>query len=232
MIFPDYENGQFSYWNANEWAHRLSMKSLDAMRFQEVTHPHPTNPHGKSAFLDPVHKERLHQYAKEILRADVLYGGYLENRKYLWRGSYMEPSKFIHLGLDFSAPAETGVCIDCAAELIQVYCDSPEESGWGTRLMFRLIDHPGYHLVFGHLRPSILYEHRGDDRFSPGQIIGYLGGPEQNGGWASHLHVQAIYGDVQPFLDDPTALDGYGEIDDLEALAWRYPDPMRFIKLA
>lgn len=215
MIIPLMKGQRLSYWNTNEWARALSKT--------------PTQ--RRSEFLDPTVKERLSENAKRRLSADFLYGGYLEDRSFVWRDSYMEPSKFLHLGLDIVAPAGAAVRIDQYAELVQVYQDPPGETeGWGTRLMFRLLDYPNIHLVYGHLRPSLY--HDVGTVFTPDDVIGFLGTPEQNGGWSSHLHVQAIHGDVTPFLEDPASLDGYGELAGFEAMAEKFPDPMRFIRLA
>lgn len=186
----------------------------------------------RSQFLIPGVKETLSANARRILGADVLYGGWMEDRSTLWRGSsYMGPSKFRHLGTDFVAPAESRVCIDEYAILVQVYNDTPEIEGWGTRLMFKLLDHENIHLVFGHLAPISLLNWKLGTEFEPLDEIGVLGTPEQNGGWSSHLHVQAIRGSVDEFINDPAALDGYGELADLEALAHRYPDPLRWISI-
>lgn len=239
MILPRLQGKRFSYWNANSWAYDMAPAVEDA-----------SQPRRRSAFLEPRMKERLSENAMRTLAADCLYGGYLEDRSYLWKGSYMEPSKFLHLGIDFVAPAGTAVCIDERAELVQVYCDTPEESGWGTRLMFRLLDHPDIHLVYGHLAPAKYDPNHPNDIVDPieraeaamtahvlgryynsGWPIGYLGTPEQNGGWSAHLHVQAIRGPIDLFLDRPDQLDGYAELDDLPLAAERYPDPMRFISI-
>jgi murein DD-endopeptidase MepM/ murein hydrolase activator NlpD len=141
----------------------------------------------------------------------------------------MEPSKFLHLGIDFTAEVTHSVHSDQYMLVKQVYTDTPEESGWGTRILCALLEHPDIHLVYGHLAPR---GHVDVGHFlKPGDIIGLIGGSDQNGGWSPHLHVQAIRGPVDEFLADPASLDGYGELADLEKLAYRFPDPMRFISL-
>ena len=229
-MFRHYSNAQYSYWNTNEWARKMALSGREEYSsfYDGADFEGPE----VSPFLVPARKERLSARVKKILSADILYGGYLEDRSFLWRGSYMEPSKFLHLGLDFVAPAGTMVCIDQLARLVQVYQDPPGDTeGWGTRLLFQLIKEPRIHLVYGHLRPNALL-HNVEDYFQPGQHIGDLGDPTENGGWSAHLHVQAIRGSIEEFLDDPAALDGYGELDQLEALAYRFPDPLQWLKLS
>lgn len=219
MIFPEYpgQKYRYSYWNTNEWAQKLAEASEKGL--------------SQSPYLNPGRKERLSEHAKRVLSADVLYGGYLEDRSFLWKGSYMEPSKFLHLGIDFVAPAESIVVASQPMWLTQVYNDTPEEAGWGTRLIFTLDQHPDTHLVYGHLRPE-KFVHQAGTLFEPGHVIGHLGSSEQNGGWSPHLHVQAIYGTLGGFggfLDQPASLDGYGELNQIAYLALRFPDPMRFL---
>ncbi len=238
MLLPEFDGKRFSYWNTNQWAQGLAMEQgfcptprISKEATWNKALDWDTIMPKRSQFLNPERKERLSENAKRILSADVLYGGWMEDRSFLWRGSYMEPSKFRHLGTDFVAPAGTRVCIDESAILVQVYDDTPEIEGWGTRLLFKLWDYPDIHLVFGHLAPMNRVEWRLGTTYDPGATIGHLGTPEQNGGWSSHLHVQAILGDVQEYLNNPASLDGYGELSDLEGLAKRFPDPLRYIRI-
>ena len=206
-IFPELIGKRKSYWNSNETGKKLSDHRM----------LHGTN-------------EKTIEYGKRIYGADYLYGGWMEDRSFNLKGTYLEPSKFLHLGLDIFAPAGTLVAIDKDARLIQVYNDTPEEDGWGTRLLFCLSgQEEEIHLLYGHLSPNVLVKaHYPVPLLTP---IGYLGTREENGGWSPHIHVQAIAGDITEFLENPSLLDGYGELGDIENLSKRFPDPLRFIDL-
>ena len=250
MILPHLEGKRISYWNTNQWAKAFRSDKVVAevqgrataaahvLTFIDDIDDRALEELAKSEFLKPERKERLSEHAMRVLNADALYGGYLEDRSFLWKGSYMEPSKFLHLGVDIVAKAGSAVHIDVDAELMQIYDDTPEEHGWGTRLLFRIEDPysnqewPGEYtyLVFGHLAPIRWPYHQIGKKYKAGDQIGFLGTPEQNGGWSSHLHVQAIRGIIDEFIVNPALLDGYGELSELGPLSRRYPDPTRFFK--
>lgn len=220
MIIPEFTGKNGAYWNTDRWAYNLS-NELEKSTI-------------KSTFLSHTRKERLSENAKRILNADYLYGGWMEDRSYIWRGSYMEPSKFLHLGNDFVVPVGTEVAATRPCKVLQIYCDTPEEAGWGTRILVKIVDpsytEPDMHLVYGHLSFGRNTLTVGDNLY-PGQIIGYTGGPPENGGWSSHLHLQCVRGDVTRYLEDPVSLDGYGELSQIEMLSDLFPDSIRFADL-
>jgi len=219
MILPEFKGKIAAYWNTDRWAYKLS-NELDKNSF-------------KSPHLKHERKERLAENAMRILGADYLYGGWLEDRSFIWRGSYMEPSKFLHIGTDFVVPAGSMVVATRACEVVQIYCDTPEECGWGARVMVKLLNHNSIsdmHLLYGHLSLNTLAVSVGDV-LEPNNIIGYIGKPEENGGWSPHLHLQAITGDVTEYLNDPASLDGYGELSKIEEMARKFPDPIIFADL-
>lgn len=170
----------------------------------------------------------LLNFAKMKYRADYMYGGWAEDRSYVLRDTYLKPSKFIHLGNDYFIPEDTIVLADTHLMIIQVYCDTPEKHGWGTRIMGRI---PGTDitLVYGHLSK---FDHvKVGDNLKPGDKIGRLGNYNENGGWSPHLHVQAIRGDIDEYLHNPELLDGYGELLEREELILKFPDPSEWFKM-
>lgn len=224
MIFPEFKGKVPAYWNTDRWAYNLSQVASG------VTKEKYASSNIVSPYLNSNVKERLSENAKKVLHADYLYGGWMEDRSYIWRGSYMEPSKFLHLGTDFVVPENTKVAVDNPCEIVQIYCDTPEEAGWGTRIMVQLINAPNIHLVYGHLSLEKNI-HKVGDKLLPDDIIGYIGSPSENGGWSAHLHVQAIASKIDKYLDDPASLDGYGELSEFDSLVQQFPDPIRFIEM-
>lgn len=170
---------------------------------------------------------RLIDRAKEKYKADYLWGGWMEDRSHVLRGCYLEPSKFIHLGYDFFVPDGTEIITDYDAVVLQLYFDCPEEYGWGTRLLLSI---PKFNITiaYGHLayKPPV----RSGDIIKAGTTIGFVGAKDENGGWAPHLHLQAITGSVFDYVINPAELDGYGEKADKRALKKKFPDPLPYVK--
>ena len=140
--------------------------------------------------------ESLHQ----VLKIDYSYGGYLENRAKLWRGSYLTTSQAIHFGIDFYVPVNTKVCLPVdGAMLLYSQIDPDQLGGWGGKLIFK---HENLYLTFGHLKniPSIIKD------YDSKEIIGQIAETERNGGWGPHLHLQVSDG----FYPDA---DGYGSTE-------------------
>lgn len=181
-------------------------------------------------FLDPVACDALIQEAHEDLKAHISYGGWMEDRSTLWRGSYLDKDElYLHLGIDVNVPAYTRVEADWPCEVLRIDCDTPEEHGWGTRVIVRPFD-TDVVLLYAHLAPN--------PEVSVGEHIslttlGMVGGPEDNGGWYTHVHVQAIRADYYEELlrDDLRALDGYGKVSDKDRLEKLFPDPTPWIKI-
>lgn len=117
---------------------------------------------------------------------------------------------------------------DCV--VLRVDSDHPELHGWGTRV---IVDVPGKPvvLIFAHLDPDI--QIKVDDRLRAGSIFAKVGQPSHNGGWFSHLHLQASskkhYREL--LRDDLRDFDGYGHKRDLELLKQQFPNPMEYVSL-
>ena len=171
--------------------------------------------------IEPTHKE---------LGLDYSWGGWLENRSNIWRGCYMaKDNKYIHLGYDFNLPVGTRICASRPCEVLDIYTDTPEEHGWGTRIIVRLLDERMY-LIYAHLDLLGPNAPRVGQELRPGYLIGTIAPPERNGGWYSHVHWQGMSEEAnEEFRRDPASLDGYGKVGDEARLARLYPDPMRFV---
>lgn len=164
------------------------------------------------------------------LGADCAWGGYLEDRWDLWRGSYLNPpgaasgrfTTAVHLGVDYFVPAGSVVRLPRDGVLLATqYDDTP--GGWGGRVVVRVPTERGdLFVTLAHLeRPWLVV---GSERRA-GEAVGIVGTPAANGGWLAHLHVQV---DRRFFLDE----DGYRTgvwaepgSRDLAILRERFPDP-------
>ena len=216
MLFPELKNLYSSLINLDHEARKWLVE-------------HPSN--GTNPLLEPTICQAFIDACHRNLGVDFSYGGYLENRSTLWRGSYLDQDqRYIHLGVDFNVPAGTSVAINQPATIIRIDNDYPEEHGWGTRVV---IQEPGTNVV-------MLYAHLDQqlnvavgDKLETGSIIGRVGLPPYNGDWFPHLHVQVIdlnhyHALLENSLQD---LDGYGRPEELDSLKKLFPDPMKFVSI-
>jgi hypothetical protein len=171
--------------------------------------------------------------SEQELGLDFSFGGWLEDRSDIWGGSYMEHMhKFIHLGMDLNAPAGTPVAINRECEIVQIDDDTPEEHGWGTRVIVRLIDEQMF-LIYAHVKLRLSHgQKKPGTILHPGFVFAEIAPSNCNGGWYSHVHVQAMTLEAyREFKKDPASLDGYGKESEVVRLARLYPDPLRFIDI-
>lgn len=171
---------------------------------------------GENPLLDPKNCEKWIEKLTKVYRVGALYGGYMENRSHLWRGSYLtNPEKSFHLGVDvnYMVPMTPVVCpVDFKIE--EIYNDADQQGGWGDRITVKVAE--GY-LVFAHLLAK--HSLQQGATYPAGTELGFLAPPEQNGGWFTHLHIQGLQN-----LGLLKNLDGYGERNE-----YLYPNPLRLL---
>lgn len=217
MLFPDLKQASVGYVNLN----------LEAARWLALNRSEgEANP-----LLDPIAAQWFVNETHRELGLDVSYGGWLEDRRDLWDGSYLDAAQtYLHLGVDVNAPVGTRVAVDRTADVIAVDDDSPLVGGWGNRVILRLRDVQTV-LIYAHLARGVRCAP--GDVLSPGDVFASLGTPDENGSWFSHVHVQAIRSDFFETLSpkDLADLDGYGRADDRARLARLFPDPLRHVDL-
>ena len=131
------------------------------------------------------------------------YGGYGENRKDIWSGTYMDVHKtYIHLGIDINIKEGSEVRCPFDANVFDIFTDLDTQIGWGGRVILQSIPY----LVLAHLEPTSLVK---KSKFSKGEVIGRVGTWPTNGNTFQHLHVQAVNN------LNLTSFDGYGYEKDL-----------------
>lgn len=218
MLFPELRSKRFGYLNldavARQWLQAQGVSESD---------PNP--------LLDPSVCEGMIRSVHEELGLDFSYGGWMEDRQTLWRGSYLDREQtYVHLGLDVNVPAGTEVATDVEGDVVSVLSDVPEEGGWGTRIVIQPVIGSEM-LVYAHLDPAVRC--RVGDHLIPGDAFARVGAAPFNGGWFSHLHVQCV--DAAYFAQTEAqgllAFDGYGRAQDRGELSHLFGDPMRFLSL-
>lgn len=142
----------------------------------------------KSVITD-TKKPELIQSALDSLKKNT-YGGYGEDRKDVWAGTYMDEHKnYIHLGIDINVKTGTEVKCPFNALVIDIFTDTDTKIGWGGRVTLVSVHKPSPMLVLAHLDPKSLNNKR---RYAKGEVIGRVGTWPTNGNTFHHLHVQAM----------------------------------------
>lgn len=174
-IFPENDFRRACFIDMNEIATRMKTRA------------------GASRFLEADLTDRYLRLLHRANGCDVSYGGYLEDRKDLWRGSYLQDHNAVHLGIDINLPARTAVSVMHPCTVLRIEHDADRAGGWGSVVMFRLVRPIGdiSHFLYAHLSKDSITVHEGK-AVNCGDIIGRLGRVDENGGWYEHLHVQAL----------------------------------------
>ncbi len=136
-----------------------------------------------------------------------------------------ETRRVMHLGLDLFMAAGTPLHtpIDATVRSVEI---EPDPLGYGCliSLEHRPDDGPAFVSLWGHMA------HEAMDRLAPGQklaagdLVGHMGAPAENGGWAPHLHLQ-ISADRRLAAAD---ILGVGEEAYLDVWAELFPDASGF----
>ena len=152
-------------------------------------------------------------------------GGYLEYRPDCFTGTYMEKtSKFLHLGIDYSANEGTPVHFPLTVTVLRTDVFPGTDIDWGGRVF---VQPQGCEFVFllCHLDPTRL-PMTGTTVVAQ-NTLGFLGAPDVNGGVWPHLHVQAMK--LETFekyaAQGFRGLDGYTTISQKEKMLETFPSP-------
>jgi 4-aminobutyrate aminotransferase-like enzyme/Ser/Thr protein kinase RdoA (MazF antagonist) len=96
-----------------------------------------------------------------------------------------------HLGLDLFMAAGTRLYTPIAATVVSVEIE-PDPLGYGCLIALRHEPEgcPAFISLWGHLAHEALSRLKAGDRLVAGALVGEMGAPAENGGWAPHLHLQ------------------------------------------
>ena len=147
-------------------------------------------------------------------------GKYDENRPGVYNTDLFQGTRTLHVGLDIGAPVNTP-CMSFDHGEIAYFGYNPSEGDYGHVVVTKheLQGKPLWAL-YGHLSSRSILGKRKGQKVDRGEIVGWIGGKEENGGWEPHLHFQLSWSDPMTH-DMPGVVDPK---DRSEALA-RYPDP-------
>ncbi|MDD5318923.1 MAG: peptidoglycan DD-metalloendopeptidase family protein [Candidatus Pacebacteria bacterium] len=221
MIFPKLKNKKFGYLNLDLEGKKWVKENTSTFKDFE-----------KNPLIEPAVCLKMVEEMHRKFDLDFSYGGWLEDRSFLWKDSYLEDEGlFIHLGIDISVDPGTEVAIDFDAQVVLVDDDYPEIGGWGPRVIVKNLE-KGFYVIYAHLDRKILC--KVGERLPKGSVFARAGKAPYNGNWWPHIHVQVIEASFYESLSKTglMELDGYGNSLELENFVKAFRDPLCCIRLA
>lgn len=141
--------------------------------------------------------------------AEYSIGKYNEHRPALYTselfGKHGEEHRDIHIGIDIGAPAATPVFSFYAGSVFCAVVNSSSGDYGGTIITKHIIAGINLWALYGHLSHDSVQQALDLQNFEAGQVLGWLGQPEENGGWPPHLHFQLS-------LEEPKVCDMPGVV--------------------
>ncbi len=142
----------------------------------------------------------------------------------IFAGSGGAGRRCLHIGVDLGGPAGTAVHAFAEGRILHLG-PRPAPGDYGHVIITEhQVDGAPLYALHGHLSATSLAGRAPGDAVARGEVIGWLGTPEENGGWPPHLHFQLA-------LDRPETWDMPGVVDPAlrEQVLARYPDPRRVL---
>ena len=126
-------------------------------------------------------------------------GGYLETRPFYSTSAYQIEGnsgpeyRTVHLGIDFWIKEQTPVHAFYDAEIYSVHNNNYDKDYGPTIILkHKIAEGKFFYSLFGHLSKNSLSLLQKGDTVKQGDLLGYVGTSDENGGWVSHLHFQLM----------------------------------------
>jgi hypothetical protein len=172
------------------------------------------------------------EWTAEQLGVVWTWGGYLEDRSFLWRGSYLDAMKggAVHAGIDINVDAGLPVTSPVNGTVLRVDDDTPDKHGWGPRVFIEPTGDLDVVLIIAHLDKVQVAK---AEEISKGRQLGVVGAPPFNGNWFPHVHFQAVTREFfeRQFPREFKELDGYFPAEDISHWRKIYPDPFGVVQM-
>ncbi len=159
---------------------------------------------------------------KAVRRPKTTYtvGKYNEKRPNMYTAEIFEDDRCIHMGIDLGGPVETPLKAFYEGTIFKLGINPDEGDYGGVIVTQHQLSETFLYALWGHLSHASLNGKNEGDAFQQGDVIGFIGNKEENGGWPPHVHFQLG-------LEAPNTHDMPGVVSpaELEAALKAHPDP-------
>lgn len=128
----------------------------------------------------------------------ILLNGYLEARPFYTTEAFKSEGnngpqyRTVHLGTDSWVPAQTPIHTPFDG-VVKIIHHNNYDKDYGPMLILEhTFEGEKFYSLYGHLTISSLGILKVGQKVKQGELIAYIGAPNENGNWASHLHFQLI----------------------------------------
>jgi len=157
--------------------------------------------------------------AKRFTNSPRTVGRYDEDRA-IYTTPLFAGGRRIHMGIDLGAAVGTPVHVFAPGRL---FCQgmNPSAGDYGpTIITHHVVDGLELWVLHGHLSLKSLDLRTPGTQIAAGEVLGWIGDEEVNGGWPPHVHIQLSR--EEPRTHD---MPGAVSLEEREAARARYPDP-------
>ena len=171
-----------------------------------------------------VHDFTTKDWVNEVINSPFTVGKYNEVRVNMYTTELFEGERNVHVGLDIGAPVGTPVHAFADGEIFDC-AYLPAAGDYGNVVITKhVFDGISLWALYGHLDSKSIKDKGPGDVVNSGDVIGWMGDENENGGWPAHLHLQLS-------LVEPTGCDMPGVVNekDLEHALSIYPDPQNIV---
>lgn len=150
---------------------------------------------------------------------DYGIGKYNEKRVGMYTSELFD-ARNIHLGIDIGAPLGTAIHSFFDGEVFLTGINGADGDYGGTLITKHRLGDRDLWALYGHLSHRSLVGKEPGQKIAKGDVLGWVGNKEENGGWNPHVHFQLSW--RKPDVCDLPGV--VSEADRSEALKI-YPDP-------
>ncbi|MEK7358464.1 MAG: peptidoglycan DD-metalloendopeptidase family protein, partial [Bdellovibrionota bacterium] len=151
-------------------------------------------------------------------------GRYDEKRAGMYETDLFTPAsdsrRDVHIGIDLAAPVGTPVHAFCEGTILFAAINPASGDYGGTIVTEHRLGDRMIWALHGHLSHTSVGRARVGAQFSGGEVLGWLGDKNENGGWNPHVHFQLSW--TKPSKCD---MPGVVAERDRAAALQNYPDP-------
>ena len=118
-------------------------------------------------------------------------GKYNEKRPNMYKGELFEKTdRFIHMGIDIGAPCGTAIKSFYDGEIFLFKYNNLKLDYGYTIITKHKFNRQSIYALYGHLTESSIAGKTIGQKLLSGEVLGYVGNENENGGWPPHVHFQ------------------------------------------